>query len=156
MSNYKIFLEINPDKDFYYERIIPELKEYDSVILDCTPENIDLVIDQLNTAINTADAKDYLKYKEDEWKEFWNACAELYENDLIYYQTFGEWVEFDLEYLPGNQSFKCMLYDEDNSYVDDYGNINAQNAISSFMTGIPAVPLAQSVNNQIMEELVTN
>lgn len=128
--NWQVCFEIEPDKDFWFSRIIPEWEDCPRVILDATDENVKAVIEQLMLASMTIDAKDYLKASGTE-STFQNICqglASILTTFHDYKLKYDEWIDFDVQAPCGNQSFAVAVlpdYMVDFSCRDwEYGTVS--------------------------------
>lgn len=105
--NWKVCFEIEPDKDFWFQRIIPEWEDYPTVVLDATDENVEKVIEQLMLCAVTMDTtKEYLKSEDiPEYVQTCQALAMILSEFHEYKKRHNEWIDFDINCPRGNQRF---------------------------------------------------
>lgn len=105
--NWKVCLNIDPDEDFWYKHIIPELDDWDTIALVATDDNVERVIEQLSICAMTIDAKDYLKESgsEEEYSQICQSLAMILKEFHEYKKRHDEWIDFSVDCPRGNQSF---------------------------------------------------
>lgn len=112
MSNWKIYLYINPDDDFCYERLpgFEVLCEDHFIVLDATPDNIARTSEQLLLTSSTVDTKDYLKEDlEPALREVFTDMSDFLLRELQYHNITGSWIDASLLADFGNQSVECAI-----------------------------------------------
>lgn len=149
--NWKLCLEIDPDKDFWYQKVIPELDGYDtSIIIDATPENAELMLEQFRVFQETVDAKEYLKGDtEQRFRDIVAAFERMLTKLLEHMHAYDEWIDVSIDEPCGNQHFAFAVLPD--YMTNPYEKSWAESPLSNFYIGGDAVEFASIAVDTINE-----